>query len=388
MKKRVFIIVLDSFGIGAAPDANEFGDEGSNTLGAIRNLPEFDCPTLRRLGLFNIDGVSGSVSSPTGSYARLREYSMGKDTTIGHWELAGVISPDPFPTFPDGFSEELISQLEMQSGRKVICNKPYSGTEVIKDYGDRHIKTGELIVYTSADSVLQIAAHEDVIPVSELYRICEIARKIADDYGIGRVIARPFVGKYPFTRTSNRHDYSIKPPFTMLDSIEASGKEVIAVGKITDIFAGRGITRSIRTLSNEQGMDETIKLLGEQFEGLCFVNLVEFDSSFGHRNDARGYAKAMSAFDCRLGEALLGLKDGDILMITADHGCDPTTPSTDHSREYVPLIVYGNGIRSVNLGTGNFSDVAASTLDYLRVDKGNLCGTSFLPRISEGRHDR
>ncbi len=387
MKKRVFIIVLDSFGIGAAPDADRFGDAGSNTLGAIRDLPEFDCPNLRSLGLFDIDGVNGGgrekSGSSRGSYARLRELSLGKDTTIGHWELAGVISRSPLPTFPNGFDERLIGRLERETGRKVLCNKPYSGTEVIKDYGARHIATGDLIVYTSADSVLQIAAHEDVIPVAELYRICEIARKIADDYGIGRVIARPFVGEYPFTRTANRHDYSIAPPFTMLDAVCGGGKQVIAVGKINDIFAGRGITKSVRTKSNEEGMDRTIELLKADFEGLCFVNLVEFDSSFGHRNDAKGYARAMTAFDRRLSEVMSGLNDGDLLMITADHGCDPSTPSTDHSREYVPLLICGAGLKSVNLGTGHFSDVAATTLDYLDIDKGTLCGDSFLPLLKE-----
>lgn len=385
MKKRVFIIVLDSFGIGGAPDAADFGDEGSNTLAAVRSLPQFDCPNLKKLGLFDIDGVGGGMGSPEGSYARLIELSAGKDTTIGHWELSGVISKKPLPTFPHGFDDELIAELERRTGRKVICNKPYSGTEVIKDYGQRQMETGELIVYTSADSVLQIAAHEDVIPLKELYRCCEIAREIADGYGIGRVIARPFVGSYPFTRTANRHDYSLMPPYTMLDAIKESGKEVIAVGKISDIFAGRGITRSIKTKSNDEGITETAKCLRADFEGLCFVNLVEFDSSFGHRNDAAGYAKALTCFDRRLSELTSLQRQGDIMMITADHGCDPSTPSTDHSRECVPLLVFGKGIGRVNLGTGHYSDVAATTLDFLGIDKGTLSGESFLPRIYKER---
>ena len=378
MEKRVFIIVMDSLGVGEAPDSADFGDIGSNTLGAIRKLPEFDCPTLVSLGLFNIDGIGGGVQAPIGYYGKLMELSKGKDTTIGHWELAGVISDKPLPTFPDGFPSELIDRLIKETGRKVLCNMPYSGTEVIKDYGARHMETGELIVYTSADSVLQIAAHEDVIPVKELYRICEIARSIADDYGIGRVIARPFIGEYPFIRTANRHDYSLLPPYTMLDAVKESGLDVIAVGKITDIFAGRGITRSIRTKSNEEGMDVATKLIDENFNGLCFVNLVEFDSNYGHRNDAKGYAKATSAFDRRLAPFMAAMHENDLLIITADHGCDPSTPSTDHSREYVPVLVYSAGINGTNLHIGHFSDVAATTLDFLGVEKHGLSGKTLI----------
>lgn len=383
--KRFFIIVLDSCGIGELPDANLWHDEGSNTLGAIRNNPAFNCPNLKKLGLFNIDDVDGGIDNPQGAFARLGELSMGKDTTIGHWEIAGLVSPKALPTYPNGFPKEIIDEFEKRTGRKTLCNKPYSGTEVIKDYGEEHIKTGALIVYTSADSVFQIAAHEEVVPVKELYRYCEIAREIlVGDHGVGRVIARPFTGEYPFTRTANRHDFSLVPPKeTMLDLLKNSGYETISVGKIYDIFAGKGLSESNRTCSNANGMEVTLELQKRDFNGLCFVNLVDFDMKFGHRNDVEGYAKAMTEFDGYLGEFLENMRDEDALIITADHGCDPSTPSTDHSREYVPMLMCGKNIKSgVNLGTRfGFCDISATILEYFNVDKDKTSGKSFLNEV-------
>ena len=383
--KRFFIIVLDSCGIGELPDANLWRDEGSNTLGAIRNNPAFNCPNLKKLGLFNIDDVGGGIDNPQGAFARLGELSMGKDTTIGHWEIAGLVSPKALPTYPNGFPKEIIDEFEKRTGRKTLCNKPYSGTEVIKDYGEEHIKTGALIVYTSADSVFQIAAHEEVVPVKELYRYCEIAREIlVGDHGVGRVIARPFTGEYPFTRTANRHDFSLVPPKeTMLDLLKNSGYETISVGKIYDIFAGKGLSESNRTCSNANGMEVTLELQKRDFNGLCFVNLVDFDMKFGHRNDVEGYAKAMTEFDGYLGEFLENMRDEDALIITADHGCNPSTPSTDHSREYVPMLMCGKNIKSgVNLGTRfGFCDISATVLEYFNVDKDKTSGKSFLNEV-------
>lgn len=383
--KRFFIIVLDSCGIGELPDANLWHDEGSNTLGAIRNNPAFNCPNLKKLGLFNIDDVGGGIDNPQGAFARLGELSMGKDTTIGHWEIAGLVSPKALPTYPNGFPKEIIDEFEKRTGRKTLCNKPYSGTEVIKDYGEEHIKTGALIVYTSADSVFQIAAHEEVVPVKELYRYCEIAREIlVGDHGVGRVIARPFTGEYPFTRTANRHDFSLVPPKeTMLDLLKNSGYETISVGKIYDIFAGKGLSESNRTCSNANGMEVTLELQKRDFNGLCFVNLVDFDMKFGHRNDVEGYAKAMTEFDGYLGKFLENMRDEDALIITADHGCDPSTPSTDHSREYVPMLMCGKNIKSgVNLGTRfGFCDISATVLEYFNVDKDKTSGKSFLNEV-------
>lgn len=383
--KRFFIIVLDSCGIGELPDANLWHDEGSNTLGAIRNNPAFNCPNLKKLGLFNIDDVGGGIDNPQGAFARLGELSMGKDTTIGHWEIAGLVSPKALPTYPNGFPKEIIDEFEKRTGRKTLCNKPYSGTEVIKDYGEKHIKTGALIVYTSADSVFQIAAHEEVVPVKELYRYCEIAREIlVGDHGVGRVIARPFTGEYPFTRTANRHDFSLVPPKeTMLDLLKNSGYETISVGKIYDIFAGKGLSESNRTCSNANGMEVTLELQKRDFNGLCFVNLVDFDMKFGHRNDVEGYAKAMTEFDGYLGKFLENMRDEDALIITADHGCDPSTPSTDHSREYVPMLMCGKNIKSgVNLGTRfGFCDISATVLEYFNVDKDKTSGKSFLSEV-------
>lgn len=382
MGKRVFIIVLDSMGIGEMPDAAHWNDEGSNTLGAIRNRPEFDCPNLRKLGLFDIDGVGGGTGEFTATIAQMTERSKGKDTTIGHWEIAGLVSPQPMPTYPDGFPDEIIAEFERRTGRRVLCNRPYSGTDVIRDYGRESVETGALIVYTSADSVFQIAAHEAVVPIEELYRYCEIAREmLVGEHGVGRVIARPFEGEWPYRRTARRHDFSLVPPRdTMLDKIKAAGKEVIPIGKIYDIFAGKGLTECNRTTCNHEGMELAIQMLDRDFEGLCFVNLVDFDMVYGHRNDAVGYAKAMTEFDRQLGDFLPAMRKDDILIITADHGCDPVTPSTDHSREYTPMLLTGPSVGARDLGTRDcFGDIAATVLDYLEIDPGELAGTTMLP---------
>lgn len=384
--KRVFLIVLDSVGIGEMPDSAQYGDEGSNTIKAASTSSYFSMPNMDKLGLFQIEGIKelGTAKEFEGTVARMAEASKGKDTTIGHWEIAGIISEKPLPTFPNGFPEELIQAFEEKTGRKVICNLPYSGTEVIKDYGEEHVKTGALIVYTSADSVFQIAAHEDIVPVEELYRYCEIARELCTgDYNVGRVIARPFTGEYPFTRTSNRHDYSVKPPKkTMLNLLKDNLYDVIAVGKINDIFAESGITEFVRTKDNADGIEKTLEYMDKDFKGLCFVNLVDFDMLYGHRNDVDGYAKALTYVDQNLPRILEKLQKDDILMITADHGCDPLTPSTDHSREYTPLVIYGNNIKSgLNLETrGTFADIGATILDYFNV-KVDIDGTSLLPKI-------
>ncbi len=381
MAKRFFLIVLDSFGVGELPDAYKWHDEGSDTLGAIRGHPNFCCPNLRALGLFNIEGVGGGVPSPKASFAKMAERSAGKDTTIGHWEIAGIISNDPLPTYPEGFPKEVIEEFERKTGRKVICNKPYSGTEVIKDFGEEHRKTGALIVYTSADSVFQIAAHEDVVPVKELYRYCEIAREILKGkHGVGRVIARPFNGEYPFARTANRHDFSLVPPAdSMLNLLQKAGYATISVGKIYDIFAGSGLSESNRTVSNANGMEVTLQMQKRDFEGLCFVNLVDFDMKYGHRNDVAGYAAAATEFDKFLTEFLPGMREEDVLLITADHGCDPSTPSTDHSREYTPMLIFGAGVKEgVDLGVRkSFSDISATALEYFGVDKEHTSGESF-----------
>ncbi len=385
--KRVIIIVLDSVGVGELPDAAAYGDVGSNTLGSIAaNVKGFELPNMERLGLGCITGVSGfrKVEVPVGCFGKMAERSAGKDTTTGHWEIAGIISKSPFPTYPNGFPEEVIREFEKKTGRKALCNLPYSGTEVILEYGREHMETGALIVYTSADSVFQIAAHEEVVPVKELYRYCEIARDMLQgEHGVGRVIARPFVGEYPnYTRTANRHDYSLAPSLTMLDQLADSGLDVLGVGKIYDIFAGKGITDTVRTKSNEEGIEKLIERINREFTGLCFVNLVDFDMVYGHRNDSDGYAKALSYFDSQLPRILEALKDDDILIITADHGCDPSTPSTDHSREYVPMIAYGKRIKRNNdLGTReSFADIAATILEYFNV-KQQVAGTSFLKDI-------
>lgn len=388
--KRVFLVVLDSVGVGELPDAKDYNDEGSHTLYAASQSEYFKMPNMERLGLFNIDGVKEKFPDMEskeifrGSVARLGEKSKGKDTTTGHWEIAGVISSTPFPTYPNGFPKEIISEFEKRTGRRTLCNLPYSGTDVIRDYGKEHVETGALIVYTSADSVFQIAAHEDIVPVKELYRYCEIARGILQgEHGVGRVIARPFTGSYPgFTRTSNRHDYSLAPPKTMLDQLMEAGFDVLGVGKIYDIFAGKGITDTVRTRNNEEGIEKLIERVDRGFNGLCFVNLVDFDMVYGHRNDIDGYAKALTYFDSQLPRVLDSLRDEDILMITADHGCDPSTPSTDHSREYVPMVAYGKQIKKGNnIGTrASYADIAATILEYFDL-KQEVAGESFLKDI-------
>ena len=391
--KRVFLIVLDSVGIGEMPDASLYGDSGSNTLYAASAEDAFHMPNMAALGLFDIDGVrvdkkhtwAHNRAARTGSFARMKEASRGKDTTIGHWEIAGRISAEPLPVYPEGFPPELLDQFREETGRGILCNKPYSGTEVIRDYGEEHIRTGSLIVYTSADSVFQIAAHEDVVPLPELYRYCETARRLCrGKYGVGRVIARPFTGTYPdYKRTQGRHDYSLEPPGeTMLDALSKAGLDVIAVGKINDIFAGRGIGSMVRTAGNEEGIERILEYTRTEFEGLCFINLVDFDMVYGHRNDVAGYAAALSYFDSMLPKIRAGLKEEDILMITADHGCDPSTPSTDHSREYTPLIIAGEPVKAgVNLGTREtFADIAATVLDYFGVE-GKIAGSSLLPQL-------
>ncbi|MDL2293455.1 phosphopentomutase [Ruminococcaceae bacterium OttesenSCG-928-D13] len=378
MAKRAFIIVLDSVGIGNAPDAADFGDAGSNTLAAIAKSPKFNTPNLAKLGLFNIDGVNccPAVQSPEGAFARLVEQSKGKDTTIGHWEIAGLVSEKPMPTFPDGFPMELMDKFATATGRDWLCNKPYSGTDVIRDYGEEHMRTGALIVYTSADSVFQIAANEAVVPLEELYRYCELAREmLTGDWAVGRVIARPFVGDSAatFKRTANRHDFSLTPPRpTVLDSLSAAGLDVIGVGKIYDIFAGQGVTEKILTKSNAEGMEVTQQLAKRDFEGLAFVNLVEFDMVYGHRNDVDGYANAMSEFDVELGKFLPAMGEEDLLIITADHGCDPSTASTDHSRECVPMLAYGAGVQAgVNLGARqSFAGIASTLAEYFGLPQG------------------
>lgn len=392
--KRVFLIVLDSVGVGEMPDAAAFGDQGSHTVYAASHYDGFYMPNMQKLGFFNLDGMKVDEKhawakekvEQTGTICRLSEKSKGKDTTTGHWEIAGLISREAMPTFPNGFPKDLIDQFEKRTGRKVLCNKPYSGTEVIKDYGKEHIETGALIVYTSADSVFQIAAHESVVPVEQLYEYCEIARELCQGaYGVGRVIARPFEGEWPYSRTSRRHDYSLLPPKdTMLDKIKAAGMDVLAVGKINDIFAGKGVTEMIRTQDNADGIDKTIAYMQRDFHGLCFTNLVDFDMKYGHRNDIDGYGKALSYFDSRLPEMLSLLKEEDVLMITADHGCDPSTPSTDHSREYIPWVITGAKIAAKNLGTKDgFGYIGGTILDMLGLEV-SIEGDSIYKQIKKG----
>lgn len=389
MEKRVFLIVLDSFGIGQAPDAAAFGDEGADTLAAVGKSAKLSLPNLTNLGLYNIQGAHGGRPhpAPVGCFARLQEVSNGKDTTIGHWEIAGLESPRPLPTYPEGFPPEIIREFEEKTGRKVLCNKPYSGTDVIRDYGEEHLRTGALIVYTSADSVFQVAAHEQVVPLRELYRYCEIAREmLTGAHGVGRVIARPFVGSNAgdFKRTPNRHDFSIQPPQdTMLDWIGKQGLDVIGVGKIYDIFAGKGVQEAIRTTGNADGMRVTSELAERDFHGLAFVNLVDFDMVYGHRRDVDGYAAALTEFDQWLAGFLPAMREDDLLLITADHGCDPSfVKTTDHTREYVPLLAYGKGLRAgVDLGTRHsFACVAQTVCAYLGVPC-RLAGNSLLEEI-------
>lgn len=384
--KRVFLIVLDSFGIGAMEDAASYGDVNVDTLGTVSSSPFFSMPNMGNLGLFRIAGVSvpGNREDHSAVIARLKERSRGKDTTIGHWEIAGIYSPKPLPTYPEGFPKEVLDAFCEKTGRGVLCNRPYSGTTVIQDYGDAHMATGDLIVYTSADSVFQIAAHEEKVPLEELYGYCRAAREILQgEHGVGRVIARPFIGPRggKFTRTAHRHDFSILPPSTtMLDQLSDSGKAVIAVGKIKDIFAGKGITESVYTSGNQEGIERTLEYLDKDFEGLCFINLVDYDMLYGHRRDIDGYAKALTYFDGKLPEILGKLKEEDILMITADHGCDPGyLATTDHTREHVPFLMYGSGIKPRNLGTREtFADIGATVLDYFGIVPA-FEGESMLP---------
>ncbi len=372
--KRVFLIVLDSFGIGGMPDSQQFGDVNVNTLAACATSEKLQIPAMIEAGLGNIDGVSclPMAERPTGAFGRLMERSMGKDTTIGHWEIAGIVSPDPLPTYPEGFPDEILIPFMEQTGRGVLANAPWSGTEVIEKYGEEHLKTGDLIVYTSADSVFQIAAHEEIVPPEQLYEYCRIARKILQGkHGVGRVIARPFVGTPgSFKRTANRHDFSLEPPRdTLLDAIKKAGLDSIGVGKIHDIFAGIGLTEYVYNKSNADGMHHADTYSEKDFQGLCFVNLVDFDMQFGHRRDIDGYANALSEFDRWLTDFLPKLGDEDVVMITADHGCDPAyTATTDHTREYVPLLVLGKAVKPVNLGTRtSFADIAATVAEMLQV---------------------
>lgn len=372
--KRVFLIVLDSFGIGEMEDAAAYGDFNVNTLRSVASSPYFHVPNLAKLGLFSIDGVTVGEKPDrhTGVIARMTERSRGKDTTIGHWEIAGIYSPRPLPTYPEGFPKEVIDAFEQKTGRGVLCNRSYSGTEVIRDYGDEHRRTGKLIVYTSADSVFQIAAHEEVVPVEQLYEYCRMARGILQgEHGVGRVIARPFVGESGnYVRTAKRHDFSLEPPaVTMLDQLQAAGKATIAVGKIKDIFAGKGISEFVYTGGNAEGIERTLEYLDREFEGLCFINLVDYDMLYGHRRDIDGYAKALTAFDEKLPEILGKMKDEDLLMITADHGCDPAyLKTTDHTREYTPFLMYGKQLAPENKGTRKtFADIGATVLQYFGI---------------------
>ncbi len=385
--KRVFLIVLDSFGIGAMPDSEKFGDVNVNTLAACATSDKLHIPNMIAAGLGNIDGVTclPKVSAPAGAYARLQEASMGKDTTIGHWEIAGLISDDPLPTYPEGFPEEILEPFRQATGRGVLANAPWSGTAVIDEYGAQHMETGDLIVYTSADSVFQIAAHEDIVPPEQLYEYCRIARKLlVGKHGVGRVIARPFVGQPgSFKRTSNRHDFSLEPPkATLLDALKAAGKASIGVGKIYDIFAGVGVSEHVYNKSNADGMNHAANYADKDFEGLCFVNLVDFDMQFGHRRDIDGYANALTEFDRWLAGFMEKMGDEDIVMITADHGCDPAyTATTDHTREYVPLLVLGKQVKPVNLGTrSSFADIAATVADLLGIQL-DTPGKSFAEEI-------
>ena len=388
--KRIFIIVLDSFGIGALPDAKAFGDAGANTLASCAASGELSIPNMIAAGLGRIEGVSclPKENMPVGAWGRMAEKSMGKDTTIGHWELAGLISDSPLPTYPDGFPEEILAPFRQQTGRGVLANAPWSGTEVIEAFGKQHMETGDLIVYTSADSVFQIAAHEDIVPPEQLYEYCRIARRLLKGkHGIGRVIARPFVGTPGnFKRTANRHDFSLEPPEdTLLDVLKEAGLSVIGVGKIHDIFAGQGLTEYVYNKSNANGMEHAMAYAGKDFRGLCFVNLVDFDSQFGHRRDRVGYAKALNEFDAWLPAFLELLGEEDMVLITADHGCDPGfTASTDHTREYVPLLVLGKGVQPVNLGTReSFADLAATVAELLGVEFATP-GKSFAELLLKG----
>ncbi|WP_077299594.1 phosphopentomutase [Virgibacillus pantothenticus] len=387
--KRIFLVVMDSVGIGEAPDADKFNDQGADTLGHIAaHRKGLHMPNMASLGLSNIREIQGieKAASPKAHYTKMKEASNGKDTMTGHWEIMGLHIEQPFRTFPEGFPDELIQELEKQTGRKVIGNKPASGTEIIEELGEEHMETGALIVYTSADSVLQIAAHEEIIPIDEQYRICEIARKLTLDekYMVGRVIARPFIGKPgAFERTANRHDYALKPfGKTVMNELQENNYDVIALGKISDIYDGEGVTKAIRTKDNDDGMTKLVESMKEDFTGISFLNLVDFDAKYGHRRDPDGYAEALEAYDARLPEVLEKLQHDDLLIITADHGNDPTHHGTDHTREYVPLLVYHNGIQEGKELPirETFADIGATIADNFQV-KLPQHGTSFLNTI-------
>jgi phosphopentomutase len=388
--KRIFLIVMDSVGIGESPDADKFGDKGADTLGHIaEKMNGLNMPNMGKLGLSNIREIKGieKAVKPLAYYTKMMEASNGKDTMTGHWEIMGLNIQTPFRVFPDGFPDELLSELEERTGRKIIGNKPASGTEILDELGEEHMKTGALIVYTSADSVLQIAAHEEIIPIEEQYKICKIARELTLDekYMVGRVIARPFLGEPGnFKRTANRHDYALKPfDRTVMSEMKDAGLDVIAIGKISDIYDGEGVTQSLRTISNMDGMDKLVQTLDMDFTGMSFLNLVDFDALFGHRRDPEGYGNALEEYDARLPEVFAKMKDDDLLIITADHGNDPVAPGTDHTREYVPLIVY-----SKQMTEGKelpiretFADIGATVAYNFKVKMPNF-GKSFLQELN------
>jgi phosphopentomutase len=391
--KRAFLIVMDSVGIGEAPDAEVFGDKGADTLGHIAShMNGLQMPNMAALGLGNIREVEGvkAADQPKAYYTKMQEASNGKDTMTGHWEIMGLRIDQPFRTFPDGFPDALLNELKERTGRGIIGNKPASGTEIVDELGEQHMKTGDMIVYTSADSVLQIAAHEDIIPLDELYRICEIARELTleDPYMLGRIIARPFVGEPgAFERTSNRHDYALKPfGRTTMNSLQDANYDVIALGKISDIYDGEGVTKSVRTKDNDDGMTKLVESMDDEFTGISFLNLVDFDAKYGHRRDPEGYGKALEDFDKRLPEVLNKLKEDDLLLITADHGNDPVHHGTDHTREYVPLIAYHTGAtQGEELPLRNtFADIAATIAENFNIDMPEH-GTSFLQALKKGK---
>ena len=386
MGKRVFWIVLDSAGIGGAPDAADFGDAGADTFGSCYKSGEMNVPVMEKLGLKNIAGTSfyDPKEEIDGCYCRMHEKSRGKDTTVGHWEMAGMVSPKPLPTYYEGFPQEILDKLSKATGRNIVCHKTYSGTDVIRDYGKHHVDTGDLIVYTSADSVMQIAAHEDVVPIEELYDICHKAREIMQgEHGVGRIIARPFEGEWPYQRTVRRHDYSLQPPReTVLDALKEKGFMVIGVGKIYDIFAGKSVMFSYSNKGNEANMVRTIDLADADFEGVCYVNLVDTDMIYGHRRDIPGYTNALNTADRQFAELMEKMGPEDILMVTADHGCDPGYKGTDHTREDVPCLIWGPSLKKgVDLGTRDtFADQAATIAEYFGIDyRGD--GESFLSDI-------
>ena len=383
---RAIVIVCDSLGVGELPDAKDFGDEGSNTLGHVLESEHPDLPTLSRLGLLHTLPQPASSETPQAAFGRMAEVSAGKDTTTGHWEMMGLVVKDPFRTYPNGFPAEVIAEYERRIGRKTLGNKPASGTVILDELGEEHMRTGSPIVYTSGDSVFQVAAHEEIITVEELWRICGVARELMrGEHNVGRIIARPFVGtgKGHFKRTANRKDFSVRPTgLTVVERAFDSGKQVIGLGKIADIFDRVGITKEIRTENNSDGMRKTVDLIRQSDADFIFTNLVDFDSKYGHRNDAPGYARALEVFDEELSELLAGMRENDLLFISADHGCDPTDVSTDHTREYVPLIVTGPRVAAQSLGTrSTFADLGATICEHLRISRDGLSGHSVLQEV-------